>query len=212
MGNLLSTLNSLIDKVTEIDITINHDSDGIQTRLTTAQEQADANLTTLQGYGMKYTATMSKVDNNAQEIQNLKAENAVLKGIIHKQSNQLQVMNEKIAMLTAKSMERKVTISGLPEASQKKENCKQSVVTFLKEKVEIDVEEHEIYVAHRIGKYSHTADGPRLMLARCSTGLKERIFKNVSNLKDKTDHKGKAYYINKQLPDQIMEKTMKYIK
>ena len=41
------------------------------------------------------------------------------------------------------------------------------------------------------------------MLIRCELALKERIFSNVSNLKDKKNEDNKPFFINKQLPEQI---------
>ena len=45
------------------------------------------------------------------------------------------------------------------------------------------------------------------MLIRCKHELKERIFENLKNLKDKVNADGKQYYINKQLPEQLIEQN-----
>ena len=199
MGNILSIINSLCNKVTEIDVSINHDSDGIQTKLVTAQTQNDTNTSDI--------ATLKKdlIAANA-DIGHVIRENSILKSVLHKHGCNLKSMNDKVAMLTAKSMERNITISGL-EGEHNKENCKEKVIKFLKEKVEIDVNDNEVLVAHCIGQKRKTSDKPRLMIARCTYELKERVFKNVSNLKDKTNNSGDYFYINKQLPDKIAEQN-----
>ena len=204
---MVSTLNKLIEKVIEVDIAINHDSDGIHTKICTAQTTVDATQLEIQNVSKKYDGVNAKVSSNTQELQDLKAENVVLKGIVQKQSNQLKTMNSKIAMLTARSMQNNIIISGLQKVSSKKENCKNAVITFLKQQVEIDVEDNEIIVAHRIGQYRWNATKPRLMLVRCVEQLKERIFKNVKNLKDKKDSTGNPFYVNKQLPDELAEQN-----
>ena len=45
------------------------------------------------------------------------------------------------------------------------------------------------------------------MLAHCTFALKERIFKNVKNLKEKVDANNQPYYINKQLPEMLAERN-----
>ena len=109
-------------------------------------------------------------------------------------------------MLTARSMEKNITISGLT-GDDTKESCKNTVVQFLRQKVEIDAQEEEIYVAHRIGQKTQATKRPRTMLVRCKEALENRIFKNVSNLKDKTNEQNDYYFINKQLPEQLAEQN-----
>ena len=211
METLIETINELCYKITEIDININHDSDGINTKLQTAQTQADNNKSTLTGV----TSTIQTLESEKKKITDdliaannkivmLQVENKTIRGTLQKQSCQLKTLNEKVAMLTARSMERNVTISGLT-GDNKDEDCAATVTKFLKEKVEIDVGEEEILVAHRIGKPQQRRD--RLMLVRCELKLKERIFQNVSNLKDKKNEKDELYFVNKQLPEMLAEKN-----
>ena len=107
-------------------------------------------------------------------------------------------------MLTARSMDKNLTISGIP-GDEKNEKCKDSAVQFLKEQVEIDVDESEIYVAHRIGQ--RYGKKPGTMIIRCQKPLKDRILQNARNLKDKTNQHNDPYYVNKQLPDQLAEQN-----
>ena len=71
--------------------------------------------------------------------------------------------------------------------------------------VEIDTAEEEIYVARRLGNFKKDQKKPRMMLIRCKPGLRERIMANASNLKEKENSAGDAFYINKQLPEKLAE-------
>ena len=197
MDGLIDIINQLCVKITEIDININHDSDGMNTRITTAQTQSDQAV----GDVAQLHTDVTALNNMIGILQN---ENSILKGVIRRHSTQLKSLNDKVAMLTACSMEKNITISGIEE--ENKENCKEKVVTFLKQKVEIDAETSEILVAHRIG-HMNKAKKHRLMLVWCKFHLKERIFKNVKNLKDKKNSEGSYYYINKQLPEKIAKEN-----
>ena len=126
MGTILSTLNGLCLKLEEIDVQNNHDTDGLQVKLETVQSQADS-------------ATLG--------VAKLKKDNGILRGLVQRQFNQIRELNEKVAMLTARSMQNNVTISGL-EGDGPKEKYKDNVINFLKEKVGIEVDEDEILVAH----------------------------------------------------------------
>ena len=78
--------------------------------------------------------------------------------------------------------------------------------------MEIDVEDSEIHVAYRLGQLKKpgkvsSSEKPRNMLIRATFPLKERIFENIKNIKDKTNDKGEKFYINKQLPELWIEKN-----
>ena len=185
MGAVNLTMNVMCLKLAELDMLHYHDTDGVATRLATVQTQADENST---------------------KVSQLFKENTMLKGIVQRQFKQIMDLNDKVTYLSAKSMENNVTISGLEEAG-KKEQCRETVVAFLKQKVEIDVAEEEVLVTHRIGKYMKSQRKPRLMVVRCTYPLKECIMSNVKNLKDKANSKGDNYYINKQLPEKLAEQN-----
>ena len=76
-----------------------------------------------------------------QDVTCLQSDNDTLKGVIHKCSQKLKHLNDRVAMLTAKSMENNITITNL-EGDKDKEKCKENVITFLRNKVEIDVDEN----------------------------------------------------------------------
>ena len=188
MGKILSTLNGLCDKLSELDIQTNHDTDSIATKVEVLQTQ---------------------VDTDAASVAKLQKENGVLKGIVQRQFHQIKDLNDKVTNLMARSMQKNLSISGIMGDSTKEKlaEAKEKILEFFKQKVEIDVDTTEILVAHRVGNYRKNQKKPRLMLVRCMPALKERVLDNVSNLKEKENEDGDPYYINKQLPEKLMEQN-----
>ena len=212
---MLEVVNKLCAKITEMDVTLNHDSDGLITQLGTVQEQCDKNSEK----AGKIKDNMEKIDSISKEIDSVKKsaevnsadigkldnDVTIIKGVLTKHSKQLDFLNEKVAMITARSKKKNITISN-PLGDQKDENCHSTVIQFFRGVLEIDVMDTEILIAHRIGrKDKKDKDKNRMMLVRCTPDLKSRIFENISNLKDKKNEKDMPYYINKQLPDMFVE-------
>lgn len=104
-------------------------------------------------------------------------------------------------------MEQNLLFHGIQEftpstGGPKQENCKQVLLSFLQQEMEINTEEYEILKIHRHGD-KRTAPGKvfhRPILAKVSYGLKETILKNFGKLKDKD------FYITEQLPESLLEK------
>ena len=142
-------------------------------------------------------------DNNSTTVADLKWENGILKGIVQRQAKQIASMSNKLTQLQVRSMENNVLISSLT-GDNKQEDCKAKVIEFLKSKVEIDVGEDEIFVAHRKGNKNN---GDRQMLVRCALPLRDRILQNSKNLKEKKNENGEKYYINRQLPESVIEEN-----
>ena len=122
MEKIVAMVNQLCSKVTEMDVVINHDSDGLVTKLETVQTQLDKNTDKI-----KVIATskeLQQVAKDAGEIQKdvmtlkenitaISTGQKVIKGLLQKHTKQLSSVNSKVAMLTAKSMEMNITISGI---------------------------------------------------------------------------------------------------
>ena len=114
------------------------------------------------------------------------------------QDKTIATTKQKVIDLTARSMSRNVIITGLlgdkdehldkNADSGQKEDCKQEVLSFLHEKVMMEVEDAEIEVAHRMGKMIRNKSRP--MVVRCAQSLRDRIFNFTSNLKDKQNEQG----------------------
>ena len=69
---------------------------------------------------------------------------SVIKGILHRHSNQLQVLNDRVVALTARSMRHNITISGLTGDSPS-ESCKENVLDFLKNAMNITVDNATVF-------------------------------------------------------------------
>ena len=202
MGQVYSVLTKVCDKISDIDNSLYDELTGICSRLTTCQTQTDNNTTKIFQNKNTQDATDKKIN---EQLDNLKDENIILKGLVQKQHTQISTLNDKVAYLTQKSMENNVVISGLEGDIGKSEDCVKNVIDFLQGKVQITVAEEEIMVAHRSA--TKISDQPRNMIVRCTLQLKERILNNSKNLKDLLNSKEKPYRINKQLPEHLVEKN-----
>ena len=152
MGTILSTFNLLCLKVSQIDNAIVHEDTGLHSRLATCQTQSDNNS-------------------------DLKYENGILKGLVQKQSKQIDSLTNRLTQVTAKSMEKNLIVTGICEEG-KKENCADLALKFFKEQVKIDALDSEILVAHRKG-FPNDDGTDCLMVVRCAIPLKERAPKNA---------------------------------
>lgn len=133
----------------------------------------------------------------------------ILKGTAERQQKQISTNQNKITSLTARSMNHNITISGLIEQGRD-ENCKMTVMDFLRDEMRLRFDQGEIKVAHRIGFFSHSST--RLMVAKVNTRLKEIVMANTSVLKGKTNAQGDKYCVNLQIPEAILaeKKAIQY--
>ena len=137
LGNIVSVVNMLTKKMIEVDTTINHNTDGIEMRLTLAQMQADYNLAKIDlmeksaedlTKGLKevekFSVDLKKANENLDKavneslahiqtsIDNIQHDTETLKGITFRHSVKLEQLNEKVINLTARSMQNNINISG----------------------------------------------------------------------------------------------------
>ena len=189
MGNIVSVLWQLCTKVEQHEVFMFHDSDGLDMRMELCQKQVDEN-----------TKSLDEWNKNKDQFDGIVEDVTVMKGLLQKYSNQLDILNDKVVALTARNMQQNIMINGLSEVGE--ENCKQVVIKFLSQVMDTTVEPSEVLVAHRIGQKGKK---PRLMVVRCTEELKTRVLQNTKNLKDKKNSHGDSYYVNKQQPDKINE-------
>ena len=83
MEKIISMMNALCKKVTEINISLNHDSDGINTRLTTLQTQKDNDTISISAIKRDVIAVNAVIGH-------IQRDNVILKGIAHKHNTQLK--------------------------------------------------------------------------------------------------------------------------
>ena len=209
MEVLAKVFNDLCKKIVQVDIQLNHDSDGLSTQYSLLQDQCDNTSTNCSKVKESVKEVKKEVSKISSELNTISREQNTYKGIFQRHQHQLDTLNSQVAMLTARSMQNNVTISNLSGNKGKKELCADTVLTFLRNTLQIDVEENELLAAHRVGRWNEKMTRPRLMVVRCKYHLKERIMNNVSNLKGITNDDGQKYYINKQLPEQHVERNRK---
>ena len=125
-----------------------------------------------------------------------------LKGFSQVQDKQVKQNKAKILDLTQRSMSNNVLIHGItPDPNSREEDCKSVVVNFLQNKLQMEIKEEEIIVAHRMGK--KISAKPRTMVVRCDQGLRNRIFNYTKNLKDLKNDSDDPYFNNPQLPEPL---------
>ena len=72
--------------------------------------------------------------------------------------------------------------------------------------MQMQIEDSEVEVTHRMGVKSEAAGKARPMVVRCVTALRQRIFNFTKNLKEVRNQAGDAYYIRPQLPESLQVK------
>ena len=137
-----------------------------------------------------------------EENRQLRFELDIAKGLISKQNEEIGILRNRLTTMAGRSMRNNITIGGLPE--KEGEKPKVLVKEFLKDKMEVVADMKDLKIVHRMGS-QHNINNPRIMVAKCTHDLKEKIFKKKSALKDQTNEMGKGYFISKQIPDEWAE-------
>ena len=190
---MLEAFNKLNARFGLVHDIINDAQDGLDTRVDMANDSAkDA--------GVKLDTLEDKNNLLCREVD-------LLKGIVIKYETENVNTQTEIDITNCRSMSNNVVISGITgDKGDRKEKCKDKIESFLKNTLKINFEKRHIQVAHRLGEFVND-DNPRAMVVKCHSDLKASIFKNVKNLKGQKNDQGKAYFVNKQLPDQWTEEN-----
>lgn len=178
----------------------------VQTRVKSLEfavfDEQDGILPQLQGIAEHAKGAQSKQDIMTKEMVAMREELEIAKGLIHKQSNQIRLLQARQADIVARSMSDNLTIAGIKHDDGKSED-KILVANFLEKELEIDVDEfEEIQVAHRLGQFTKGAHRP--IVFRCPPTLRKKIFENTYKLA------GKDFSINQQLPEAIAEQKREF--
>ena len=136
-----------------------------------------------------------------EENEQLKSDMHILKGVVKVQQNRMEVMNEKLIDLKARSMASNIIIDGIVESNEENEgNCQTQVMSFLQQQLEMDVESNEVVKAHRLGEKAFGR--PRPIVVQCQNSLRKRVFGYTKNLKDKFNPNNKKYFVDPQQPEE----------
>ena len=137
------------------------------------------------------------------EKENQQADMLIMKGIIARQEQQIDMLNRKVNELQSRQMSDYMSITGLlpimttPEGQ--KEHYVNTVVKFLEEYLDIECNCDNIWAAYRIGPEDEKIG--RMMVTRFHPRLKEKVLANSKKLKDAENPKGEPIYINQMAPE-----------
>lgn len=151
----------------------------------------------------------------ASDLQTVKQDLQRAIGIIAKQEKQINSMADRIADLTARSMETNFTITGLMEPFQLAkttpkdagpESCAETIMTFMRTKLNIDILQEDVLQAYRVGRSppQGITARPRLLFFQCTAKWAIRIKQQANLLKNVTNDNGQQITIAQQLPDSLI--------
>ena len=141
-----------------------------------------------------------------EKVAKLNNDVATLKGLAQVQDTALRICQDKIVDLTARSMANNIIITGLEGDSNEEKDCKVKVLTFIRQKLKLELKDEEVEVAHRAGRI--VIAKPRPMIVRCAFSLRDRIFNYTHNLKGVTNGSGDFYYVRSQLPEPLLSQKI----
>ena len=170
-------LNLLMFAINKMNTSWQYKLDKIQEALTLDEE----------GIFPRLQDCETNIDDHAERISVLEEENKklqedvdFLKGVIQVQDKKIVHLQTDAADAKARSMANNLLISGLT-GDVDDEKCKEKCFQFLKEKVQVLIEEKDIVVAHRLGEKTGIQD--RTMVVKVTNRIRHEIFKYTKNLK-----------------------------
>lgn len=147
--------------------------------------------------------TESMMRSMMEENIQLRDELDVLKGVVHKLSNQITSSNQKVNQLVAKSMEDNLVFTGILE-DVPKANPRKQLQEFFRNIMNLyDIRDADIFSVYRMGQSAKGKHRP--IVAHCSPELRRYIMNHASILKSRKNDRDGKYYINPQLPEAISE-------
>lgn len=119
----------------------------------------------------------------------------------HKYENlkeKLEDQEKRLYFIEKQMRKNNAVFFGLPETEFSYLNLERIIITFIKERLSLDLDHRDIQEVRRIGK---KGDKPRPIVVTFSTlGIKINVFKRSSSLKNS------EYYIKEDYPPNILEK------
>lgn len=175
--------------------------DEIEKKVTTATE----NIVEIQAENHGFTVQLGELQEKSEKVGR---DITLLKGFSDKFEKQIDILKAKNIATTARSMEKNIVISGIPE--MKKENCKLQVSNLLRDKLALSFEEDEIKTAYHQGSF--IPGKTRLMVVKLSQSLKQKAIDSREKLKQIQHTTGEVFFINPQLPEAILaeKKAIQY--
>lgn len=222
---ILEAIRELSERFVKLEDVVNHPKSGIGAKMVGLTLRTDTiysdihgvvdgilvNMAKVKGDLADYKAKADHVEQAQDRFAKIIAENKKLKadlimaqGLLQKYSQKIEAMDKKILDLTKRGMEQNLVFHAVEEvANPKNESCYETLICFVKEFLEVEIDQEDIWKAYRMGvKRENRA---RAIFAKLSYAAKELIMDKVSLLKDKRNIHGQVRFIAEQIPDGITE-------
>ena len=135
INKINTTFQCKLDRVASVLI---DEEDGVFPRLRDCEREVD-----------NYSDRINKLE---EDNQILKEDVRMLKGVISVQEKQSAPVKEKLTEIQARSMSNNIIIDGIVNDQEDSEICKNQVKEFIKNELEMTLEDEEIKKAHRLGE------------------------------------------------------------
>lgn len=199
LDSMVDAINRLCDKVGKMETQLEEKVKPMEEALFTGED----NMTTILKQMAENIESVEKQMQTVMEANvDLRDEVEILKGTVHKQSNQITALQHKLTDQIARSMENNLIITGIM-GDTPKANTRNQVLRFLSETLEINFNPYDVLEVNRMGAPIRNKSRP--ILVQCTIGLRKFIVWNIENLQSKTNANGERYFINQQVPEQIAE-------
>ena len=214
VGDKLNLLMAAINKINTNFTNFYHRFDALKKQLTDNSTSLSSRVDVVEKFEEEYGARIDELESlipsvtdartrltkNELATGKLQDDGTMIKGLLQVHEKKISICADKVVDLTARSMANNILISGIA-GDQLGENCKEKVLTLLRDKMNMTVEDTEVEVAHRLG--AKTGTKPRTVVVRCVFALRDRVFQFTKNLKDITNEQGDSYFVNPQLPEPL---------
>lgn len=202
LDSVADAINKLYDKMNEVTEKVDEELKPI--RCAVFDEQLGL-LPRMETFVDHAKSADERIQTLTEENLQLRDELDILKGVVHKMSNQMESADRKINQLVTKSMEDNLVISGILNDLPKK-NARKQIHQFLQEEMDLrDVNDMDVLKVYRIGQPQQGKNRPIMM--HCTPDLRRYIMWNAPLLKNRTNTEGGKYYINQQLPESVAERN-----
>ena len=159
-------------------------------------------------------AIVKSVDYQSKQIDDLMSENRglqnrcrILEGRITRSERVVEELKEDLLMQQARSMRENVKFCNIPEVGNEREDCQDTIRTFLRDEMRIadsELEKIKFERIHRVGRRFHNHN--RTIVGKVNPEGKAIIFKHTKNL-----DRAKNYRVADQLPRELEERKKRLI-
>lgn len=211
-NGLLAQLAKTQDRVQEMYSDINGAVGGIKVKLETVIKTAADNAAKMAKFENSQLTVTTLLEENKRLISELR----LMQGLVQKVSQQTSHANNQILNLTKRGMEQNLVFHGIDNTIEiedakakqpmfsRKERCQQSVMSFCKDYLDVDLEPGDVWKAHRMGPFKQ--DKMRPMVVKLAYSAKDLIMEHISKLKGKKNpNTQQTFFVSEQIPEGLVE-------